>query len=112
MPRLTFLAARSLGCSAGFVNAAYQGSAMRWSGMLAAEAAFDARMAANATRRVVEMKDGARATAKDLFGVRNVRSRCSRASGRCGRRCRHVRHVDDDVVGGFSFFGTLKHGKP
>ncbi|MFC3080336.1 electron transfer flavoprotein-ubiquinone oxidoreductase [Phenylobacterium terrae] len=115
VPKLYFPGGVLLGDSAGFVNVPrIKGThnAMK-SGMLAAESAFAAIQAGRAGDELVEY-----ATAyenswirKELYGVRNAKPLLSKLGtflgGAVGVFDMHV----TNLFGGFSFFGTLKHGK-
>ena len=115
LPRLYFPGGVLVGDSAGFVNVPrIKGShnAMK-SGMMAAEAAFAALQAG---REGDELKDYDEAfqrswVKKELHKVRNAKPLLSRygtaLGGVLGMFDMHVANI----FGGFSFFGTLKHGK-
>ena len=108
-----------MGCSAGFVNVPrIKGShnAML-SGMLAAEAAHGGdrpRPRLNTTSwppTISHWREGE--IGKDLVKVRNVKPLWSKFGTLARRRPWRPRHVDELESGfGFSFFGTMKHGKP
>ncbi|MEZ5959422.1 MAG: electron transfer flavoprotein-ubiquinone oxidoreductase [Hyphomonadaceae bacterium] len=115
VPRLAFPGGALIGCSAGFVNVPrIKGShnAMK-SGMLAAEAAFDA-LAHGRQRDTLEGYDESYRTSsirKDLFGVRNAKPMLSRFGTFWGGVVGMFDMWTTTLLGGFSFFGTLKHGK-
>ncbi len=115
VPRLAFPGGALIGCSAGFVNVPrIKGShnAMK-SGMLAAEAAFDA-LSHGRQRDTLEAYDESYHTSsirKDLFGVRNAKPMLTRFGTFWGGVVGMVDMWTTTLFGGFSFFGTLKHGK-
>ncbi|MBX3430199.1 MAG: electron transfer flavoprotein-ubiquinone oxidoreductase [Hyphomonadaceae bacterium] len=115
VPRLSFPGGALIGCSAGFVNVPrIKGShnAMK-SGMLAAEAAFDA-LANGRQRDTLESYDEsyrASSIRKDLFGVRNAKPMLTRFGTFWGGVVGMMDMWTTTLLGGFSFFGTLKHGK-
>ena len=115
VPRLAFPGGALIGCSAGFVNVPrIKGShnAMK-SGMLAAEAAFDA-LSHGRQRDTLEAYDESYRTSsirKDLFGVRNAKPMLTRFGTFWGGVVGMVDMWTTTLFGGFSFFGTLKHGK-
>ncbi len=115
VPRLAFPGGALIGCSAGFVNVPrIKGShnAMK-SGMLAAEAAFDA-LSHGRQRDTLEVYDESYRTSsirKDLFGVRNAKPMLSRFGTFWGGVVGMFDMWTTTLLGGFSFFGTLKHGK-
>ncbi|MEZ5995104.1 MAG: electron transfer flavoprotein-ubiquinone oxidoreductase [Hyphomonadaceae bacterium] len=115
VPQLAFPGGALIGCSAGFVNVPrIKGShnAMR-SGMLAADAAFAAIQAGRQRDTLEAYGEAYRTSAirKDLHGVRNAKPLLTR----CGTFWGGVVGMFDmwmtTLLGGFSFFGTLKHGK-
>ena len=115
VPKLSFPGGALIGCSAGFVNVPrIKGShnAMK-SGMLAAEAAFEA-IAAGRQRDTLEAYDEAYRDSpiyKDLHRVRNAKPLLS-SSARSGAASLGMFDMwTTTLLGGFSFFGTLKHGK-
>ncbi|MCE3288600.1 MAG: electron transfer flavoprotein-ubiquinone oxidoreductase [Caulobacter sp.] len=115
VPKLTFPGGVLVGCSAGFVNVPrIKGShnAMK-TGMLAAEEAFKAIQAGRASDELVEYQAAYEGSwvARELKVVRNATPLLSKlgtafggAFGMFDMWCTHL-------LGGFSFFGTLKHGK-
>jgi electron-transferring-flavoprotein dehydrogenase len=115
IPKLVFPGGALIGCSAGFVNLPrIKGShnAMK-SGMLAAEAAFEA-IGAGRQRDVLEAYPAALRRShvwKDLNRVRNVKPFWSRFGTAIGFALAGVDMWTTTLLGGFSFFGTLKHGK-
>jgi electron-transferring-flavoprotein dehydrogenase len=115
IPELTFPGGALIGCSAGFVNLPrIKGShnAMK-TGMLAAEAAF---AAVADGRQGDELKAYAEAfekswVAKELKKVRNAKPLWSRFGTVIGIGLTGFDLWCTTLLGGFSFFGTLKHGK-
>jgi electron-transferring-flavoprotein dehydrogenase len=115
VPKLTFPGGVLIGCSAGFVNVPrIKGShnAMK-TGMLAAEQAF---AAVQAGRAGDELTGYAQAYAeswvfKELRAVRNVKPLWSRFGTALGVALGGIDMWTTLLLGGFSFFGTLKHGK-
>ena len=115
IPKLTFPGGVLIGCSAGFVNVPrIKGShnAMK-SGMLAAEAAAAAIAAQRAGDELVEYEAAVRSSwiAKDLKLVRNAKPLLSRFGTLLGVALSGVDMWCTTLLGGFSFLGTLKHGK-
>ncbi|MEM9205234.1 MAG: electron transfer flavoprotein-ubiquinone oxidoreductase [Pseudomonadota bacterium] len=113
VPRLTFPGGALLGCSAGFVNVArIKGShnAML-SGMQAAEHIVEAIAAGREHDEIVEYEDGWRSSeiGKDLWKVRNVKPMWSKLGLIGGVKLGGVDMWTNTF--GFSFFGTMKHGK-
>ena len=115
VPRLSFPGGALIGCSAGFVNVPrIKGShnAIK-SGMLAAEAAFDA-LANGRQRDTLEAYDEAYRTSsihKDLKRVRNAKPMLTRFGTFWGGVLGMFDMWTNTLFGGFSFFGTMKHGK-
>ncbi len=115
IPKLTFPGGVLIGCSAGFVNVPrIKGShnAMK-TGMLAAEEAFKALQAGREGDELTSYTEAFEKSwvAKELKVVRNAKPLLSRfgtflgiALGGFDMWCAHL-------LGGFSFLGTLKHGK-
>ncbi len=113
VPKLTFPGGALIGCSAGFVNVPrIKGShnAVK-TGMLAAEAAFEAIGAGRASDELTAYQDLYEKSwvAKELKVVRNAKPLLGKlgtflggAAGMFDMWCTHL-------LGGFSFFGTLKH---
>jgi len=115
IPKLYFPGGVLLGDSAGFVNVPrIKGShnAIK-SGMMAAEAAFEAIQAGRAGDELAAYDAAFQHSwvKKELKKVRNAKPLLSRygtwLGGALGMFDMHVA----DTFGGFSFFGTLKHGK-
>ncbi len=115
VPTLAFPGGALIGCAAGFVNVPrIKGShnAMK-TGMLAAEAAFEA-IAKGRQRDVLEDYEKAyRASRvwKDLHGVRNAKPLLSRFGTFWGGFLGMFDMWTTTLLGGFSFFGTLNHNK-
>ena len=115
IPKLAFPGGALVGCSAGFVNLPrIKGShnAMK-TGMLAAEAAF-AAVAAGRQGDVLADYESAFASswvAKELRIVRNAKPRWSRFGTLVGSTLIIFDLWCSSLTGGFSLFGTLKHGK-
>jgi len=115
IPKLTFPGGVLIGCSAGFVNVPrIKGShnAMK-TGMLAAEEAFKALQAGREGDELTGYTEAFEKSwvAKELKIVRNAKPLLSKLGtflgGAVGMFDMWVNHL----TGGFSFFGTLKHGK-
>ncbi len=115
VPRLAFPGGALIGCSAGFINLPrIKGShnAMK-SGMLAAESAFEA-LQMGRQRDVLESYQPAYRRSriwKDLRLVRNVKPLLSRFGTTFGMALAGFDMWVNTLLGGFSFFGTLKHNK-
>ncbi len=115
VPKLVFPGGALIGCSAGFVNVPrIKGThnAMK-TGMLAAEAAFDA-ITAGRQRDVLEAYQAAYKESRvyrDLLLVRNAKPLLSRFGTFWGGVAGMADMWTTTLFGGFSFFGTLKHGK-
>ncbi|MGQ0532316.1 MAG: 4Fe-4S dicluster domain-containing protein [Caulobacteraceae bacterium] len=115
VPRLSFPGGALIGCSAGFVNVPrIKGShnAIK-SGMLAAEAAFEA-IAAGRQRDTLDAYDeayGRSSIYKDLKRVRNAKPMLSRFGTFWGGVFGMFDMWTNTLLGDFSFFGTMKHGK-
>ena len=114
VPKLTFPGGALIGCSAGFVNVPrIKGShnAMK-TGMLAGEAAFDAVTAGRAGDELTAYTQGYEDSHvyKDLRRVRNVKPFWSKFRTIPGVGFGFIDMWTNQLFG-FSFFGTLKHGK-
>ncbi len=115
IPKLTFPGGALIGCSAGFVNLPrIKGShnAMK-TGMLAGEAAF---AAVTEGRQGDELKAYAEAfktswVAEELKAVRNAKPLWSKFGTAVGIALTGFDLWVNTLFGGFSFFGTMKHGK-
>jgi electron-transferring-flavoprotein dehydrogenase len=115
VPKLYFPGGALIGCSAGFVNVPrIKGShnALK-TGMLAAEAAAAAIAAGRSGDELVAYEEAYRGSRvwKELYGVRNVKPLWSRFGTVAGVFLGGVDMWVTRLLGGFSFFGTLKHGK-
>jgi electron-transferring-flavoprotein dehydrogenase len=115
VPRLSFPGGALIGCSAGFVNVPrIKGShnAMK-SGMLAAEAAFDAIQAGRQLDTLEAYDDAYRESDiyKDLNRVRNAKPLLSKLGTFWGGFVGMFDMWTTTLLGGVSFFGTMKHGK-
>ncbi|WP_333822063.1 electron transfer flavoprotein-ubiquinone oxidoreductase [Pinisolibacter sp.] len=114
VPKLTFPGGALIGCSAGFVNVPrIKGShnAML-SGELAAEVIADCLAAGRAHDEPIEYETGWRKSlvGKDLVKVRNVKPLWSKLGTVLGVALGGLDMWTNELFG-FSFFGTLKHGK-
>ncbi|MEI7933127.1 MAG: electron transfer flavoprotein-ubiquinone oxidoreductase, partial [Alphaproteobacteria bacterium] len=115
VPKLTFPGGVLIGCSAGFVNVPrIKGShnAMK-TGMLAAEAAFRAISAGRAGDELTEYEAAYKKSwvAKELRLVRNAKPLLVKFGTVIGGALGMFDMWCASLLGGFSFFGTLKHGK-
>jgi electron-transferring-flavoprotein dehydrogenase len=115
VPKLAFPGGALIGCSAGFVNVPrIKGShnAIK-SGMLAAEAAFVAIGAGREGDVLEAYEPAVRASwiATDLKLVRNAKPLWSRLGTTIGFGLAGFDMWCTYLLGGFSFFGTLKHKK-
>jgi electron-transferring-flavoprotein dehydrogenase len=115
VPKLAFPGGALIGCSAGFVNVPrIKGSHNAiTTGRLAAEAAFAAIGEGRSGDELVEYQkayEGSR-VAKELYKVRNAKPLLSRFGTTLGTLLAGIDLSVANLLGGFSFFGTLKHGK-
>jgi electron-transferring-flavoprotein dehydrogenase len=114
VPKLCFPGGALIGCSAGFVNLPrIKGSHNAvLSGMLAAEKIAEAITAGRANDEVIEIENEWRKTAigTDLKRVRNVKPLWSKFGTLVGIALGGLDMWTNTLLG-FSFFGTLKHGK-
>ena len=115
VPKLTFPGGVLIGCAAGFLDVPrIKGShtAMK-SGMLAAEAAYDALQDGRKGDELVEYETAYRASwvFKHLSKVRNVKPLWSKF-GLIGGLTLGGLDMWTNELFGVSLFGTLKHGKP
>jgi electron-transferring-flavoprotein dehydrogenase len=115
LPKLYFPGGALLGCSAGMVNLPrIKGShnAVK-SGVLAAEAAFGAIQAGRSGDELVEYETAYRASsiARELHVARNAKPLLSKFGTIPGVILGAADATLAGMLGGFSFFGTLKHGK-
>ncbi|MBL8551867.1 MAG: electron transfer flavoprotein-ubiquinone oxidoreductase [Hyphomonadaceae bacterium] len=115
VPKLVFPGGALIGCAAGFVNVPrIKGShnAIK-TGMLAAEAAF-AAIQAGRQRDVLDAYEGAYRASwvwKELNLVRNAKPMLSKFGTFWGGVVGMFDMWTTTLLNGFSFFGTLKHGK-
>jgi electron-transferring-flavoprotein dehydrogenase len=115
VPTLSFPGGVLIGCSAGFVNLPrIKGShnAMK-TGMLAAEAAFAAIQAGRGGDRLAAYEEAYEKSwvRRELFIVRNSKPLWSRLGTWVGGAVVIADLIVSNLTGGFSFFGTLGHGK-
>nr|WP_152338482.1 electron transfer flavoprotein-ubiquinone oxidoreductase [Pseudorhizobium flavum] len=114
VPKLSFPGGALIGCSAGFVNVPrIKGSHNAvFSGMLAAEKLADAIANGRANDEPIEIELGWRDSAigSDLKRVRNVKPLWSKFGTAVGVVLGGLDMWTNALLG-FSFFGTLKHGK-
>ena len=115
VPKLTFPGGALIGCAAGFVNLPrIKGShnAIK-TGMLAAEAAFAAVRAGRAGDELADYPAAYERSwvRRELNLVRNVKPLWSRLGTRLGIMLSGAEMWTTLLLGGFSFLGTLKHGK-
>jgi electron-transferring-flavoprotein dehydrogenase len=115
VPKLTFPGGCLVGDAAGFVNVPrIKGSHNAvLSGMLAAEHLSQALQAGRAHDELPSYNEAWRSTeiGQDLFRVRNVKPLWSRFGTMVGVGLGGLDMWMNQLLG-FSFFGTLKHGKP
>ncbi len=115
VPKLSFPGGVLIGCSAGFVNVPrIKGShnAMK-TGMMAAEAAFAAIQAGRTSDELVEYQSAYDSSwvARELKVVRNAKPLLSKFGTFLGGALGMFDMWTTSLLGGFSFFGTMKHGK-
>ena len=115
VPKLSFPGGVLIGCSAGFMNVPrIKGShnAMK-TGMLAAEAAFDALGQGRVGDELVEYQKAYEASwvRKELLIVRNAKPLLSKFGTWIGAALGIFDMTVTSLTGGFSMFGTLSHGK-
>ncbi|CAN5369345.1 electron transfer flavoprotein-ubiquinone oxidoreductase [soil metagenome] len=115
VPKLTFPGGALIGCSAGFVNVPrIKGShnAVK-TGMLAAEAAFEALNAGRASDELVAYQTSYEGSwvAKELKVVRNAKPLIGKLGTALGGAVSMFDMWVTHLTGGFSFFGTMKHEK-
>ena len=115
IPTLQFAGGVLLGDSAGFVNVPrIKGShAAIKSGMMAAEAAAAAIAAGRSGDSLVEYSEAFERSwlRRELHTVRNAKPILSRFGTAVGGFVSMLDMWTTHLLGGFSFFGTLKHGK-
>jgi electron-transferring-flavoprotein dehydrogenase len=114
VPKLTFPGGALIGCAAGFMNVPrIKGShnAMH-SGILAAEHVAQALAQARANDELTQLNEAWRSSAigRDLWKVRNAKPLWSRLGTDLGIALGGLDMWTNTL--GFSFFGTLGHGKP
>ncbi|MEM6626633.1 MAG: electron transfer flavoprotein-ubiquinone oxidoreductase [Pseudomonadota bacterium] len=115
VPKLAFPGGALIGCSAGFVNVPrIKGThnAMK-TGMLAAEAAFEAVQAGREGDELAGYQDAYDKSwvAKELKKVRNVKPLWSKCGTTLGVPMFGFEMWCTTLLGGWSPFGTLSHGK-
>ena len=114
VPKLSFPGGALIGCSAGFVNVPrIKGSHNAvLSGILAADKLAEAIAAGRANDEPVEIENSWRSSliGKDLKKVRNVKPLWSKFGTVVGVALGGLDMWTNQLFG-FSFFGTLKHGK-
>ncbi len=115
VPKLHFPGGALLGCSAGFVNVPrIKGShnAIK-SGMMAADAAYEAIKAGRSGDELTAYEAAYQGSwiAKELKAVRNFKPLWSRFGTIPGLLLGGLDATIGNMLGGFSFLGTLKHGK-
>ena len=114
VPKLSFPGGALIGCSAGFVNVPrIKGSHNAvLSGILAADKIAEALAAGRANDEPIEIENSWRDSAigKDLKRVRNVKPLWSKLGTVAGVALGGLDMWTNQLFG-FSFFGTLKHGK-
>jgi electron-transferring-flavoprotein dehydrogenase len=115
VPKLAFPGGALIGCSAGVVNVPrIKGShnAMK-TGMLAAEAVFEAVTAGREGDEVTAYQERYDSSwvAKDLNRVRNVKPLWSKFGAVLGVMLGGIDMWCTTLLGGFSVFGTMSHGK-
>jgi electron-transferring-flavoprotein dehydrogenase len=115
VPQLSFAGGALIGCSAGFVNVPrIKGShnAMK-TGMMAAESAFEAITAGRQRDRLESYDDSYLDSSvyKDLYRVRNAKPLLSKLGTFWGGVVGMADMWTTTLLGGFSFLGTMKHGK-
>jgi electron-transferring-flavoprotein dehydrogenase len=115
LPQLYFPGGALLGCSAGMVNVPrIKGShnAVK-SGILAADAAFAAIQAGRSGDELVAYEDAYKKSsiAKELWNVRNFKPLWSRFGTIPGLVLGGIDAMIATIFGGWSPWGTLKHGK-
>ena len=115
VPKLTFPGGALIGCSAGFVNVPrIKGSHNAiLTGMMGAEAAYEAIKAGRQGDVLTSYEDAYKASSvyKELKQVRNVKPLWSKLGTAIGIPMGGLEMWISSLFGGFSFFGTLKHGK-
>ncbi len=115
IPKLAFPGGALIGCSAGFMNVPrIKGShnAMK-SGMLAAEAVAEAVAAGRQRDEISAYQDSLSGSTieKDLSKVRNAKPMLTLFGTFIGGFASMLEMWTTTLLGGFSFFGTMKHKK-
>ena len=116
VPKLTFPGGALIGCSAGFVNVPRikgNHNAMK-TGMMAAEAAFEAITAGREGDELDAYTEAYEASwvRKELYQVRNAKPLWSKFGTILGGvSLSGLELWTNTLIPGFSFFGTMKHGK-
>jgi len=115
VPKLYFPGGALIGDSAGFVNVPrIKGSHNAISsGIMAANAAFDAIGAGRARDELVEYEEAYRKSRvfRELKVVRNVKPMLSKVGTTWGTLLSGIDMQLSHLTGGLSLFGTMKHGK-
>ena len=115
VPKLSFPGGALIGCGAGFVNVPrIKGSHNAiLTGMMGAEAAYEAIKAGRQGDVLTSYEDAYKASSvyKELKQVRNVKPLWSKLGTAIGIPMGGLEMWISSLFGGFSFFGTLKHGK-
>ena len=115
VPKLAFPGGALIGCAAGFVNVPrIKGSHNAiLSGMMAADAAFDALGEGRSGDVLTSYEEAYENSAvrRELFKVRNVKPLWSRLGTFLGVLAGGVEMAITNITGGWSPLGTLKHGK-
>ena len=115
VPKLVFPGGALIGCAAGFLNfARIKGSHNAiLSGMLAAEKTHEALAAGRAGDELTAYEEAWRGSdiGRDLYKARNVKPLWATLGLALGVGCGGLDMWTNELMG-FSFFGTLKHGKP
>jgi len=115
VPKLTFPGGALIGCSAGFVNVPRikgNHNAML-TGMMAAEAAFEAIGEGRSGDELGEYtaRYESSSVRAELFKVRNAKPLWSKLGTMAAIPVQGFDLWTNSLLGGFSFFGTMKHGK-
>ena len=115
LPKLTFPGGALIGCSAGFVNVPrIKGSHNAiLTGMMGAEAAVAAIKEGRQGDELFAYQEAYEQSSvrKELFAVRNVKPLLSKLGTALGTMMGGVEMWTTKLLGGFSFFGTMGHGK-
>ncbi|WP_084395680.1 electron transfer flavoprotein-ubiquinone oxidoreductase [Henriciella aquimarina] len=115
LPKLTFPGGALIGCSAGFVNVPrIKGSHNAiLTGMMGAEAAIAAIKEGRQGDELIAYQEAYEDSSvrKELYLVRNVKPLLSKMGTAVGTLMGGVEMWTTKLFGGFSFFGTMGHGK-